>query len=230
MQVLLVEDEPIVARSVGRLLKGNGFEVSHVETATAAFDAIQADDPDMVILDLGLPDQDGLDLLRALRRNGDATRVLVLSGRAPSVDGPLALRAGADDFLDKARAPAELCARVRAVLRRPACWASDDERTVRYFGEVEVNFASRSVRLGGQAVRLAPREYELLAALLGRAGEAVSREELLRDVWGYDHPVPTRTVDTHVARLRKKLEVDPADPRHLLTVPRVGYMLRTDPE
>lgn len=227
--VLLVEDDLAVAHAIERLLKANDFKVSVADTATTALEAVRTLRPDLLVLDLGLPDGDGLNVLRTLRQDGDATRVVVLSGRAPDVDSVLALEAGADDYVTKASVPAALLGRVRAALRRPAAWASDVNTPLRQFGEIEVNPATRTVRRRGIPVHLRPLEYGLLVELLAHANEVLTREQLLRRVWGYEHAVPTRTVDTHIARLRKELEADPARPRHLITVRTVGYMLRLEP-
>lgn len=226
--LLLVDDNHQLATALTHRFDAEGWRTTHVASGAATIDAVADLDPDLVILDLGLPDMDGVEVLQRLRRDGRATRVLVLSGRDTPADRVLAIREGADDFLAKSRGPLELVSRIEAALRRPAVWAGEAEGAVRRFGDIEVDLAERTARRGGVSVPLAPLEFKLLLALLRNADSAVTRRQLLTEVWGYRHPVRRRTVDTHIARLRRKLESDPSAPRHLITVRGVGYMLRRD--
>jgi DNA-binding response OmpR family regulator len=185
--------------------------------------------PGLVILDLMLPELDGFRVLRALREAGSRVPILVLTARGEEADKVRGLRLGADDYVTKPFGLLELLARVEALLRRAqgGVPAAPQESVLR-FGDVVVDTTTRVVSRGGAAVELAPKEYELLLALLRGKGAVIPRLDLMRQVWGYSDAVVTRTVDTHVAELRRKLEADPAAPRHILTVRKVGYRLQPD--
>jgi DNA-binding response OmpR family regulator len=170
-----------------------------------------------------LPDLDGFRVLKALRAEDEAPPILILTARGEETDKVRGLRMGADDYVTKPFGLLELLARVEALLRRTQPGTA---RRLETFGEVEVEVAARAVRKSGLGVELAPKEFDLLLALLAADGAAVSRLDLLRRVWGYPSAVVTRTVDTHVAELRRKLEDDPARPSHVLTVRKLGYRLR----
>ena len=189
----------------------------------AGLAAARARLPDLVVLDLMLPDLDGFRVLRALREDAEPPPILILTARGEEADKVRGLKMGADDYVTKPFGLLELLARVEALLRRRHRAGA---RRLETFGDVEVDVAARAIRKGGAGVELAPKEFELLLALLAADGAAVSRLELLRRVWGYPSAVVTRTVDTHVAELRRKLEDDPARPRHVLTVRKFGYRLR----
>jgi DNA-binding response OmpR family regulator len=184
--------------------------------------------PDLVILDLMLPGMDGFRVLRTLRDDGHAIPVLILTARGEEADKVRGLRLGADDYVTKPFGVLELLARVEALFRRAASprrnGDSPEPATMR-FGEVEVLTPSRTVLRRGETVLLTPKEYDLLVALLRRNGACVTRVELLTEVWGYSAEVMSRTVDTHVAELRRKLERDPANPAHIVTVRKTGYRL-----
>jgi DNA-binding response OmpR family regulator len=176
-----------------------------------------------------LPDTDGYRLLRSLRDAGDQTPVLILTALGEEADKVRGFRFGADDYVTKPFGLMELLARIDALLRRAQRTpvAVDGRRTpVVAFADVRVDEATRTVTRGGVEVALRPREFELLAALVRRDGQVASRLELLREVWGYDDSVMSRTVDTHIAELRRKLERDPANPEHILTVLKTGYRIK----
>jgi DNA-binding response OmpR family regulator len=235
-RVLVVEDNPDLAFAVASALEADGYEV---ETAGTGPDAVrQAGErpPDLVILDVMLPGFDGFRVLRTLREGGGPNAevpVLLLTARGAEEDKVRGFRLGADDYVTKPFGAMELLARVGALLRRSRRGPAADEavgppaagpaHVVERFGDVEVNRATRVVRRGGAVVALTPKEYDLLAALLDRHGAVAARLELLREVWGYREEVASRTVDIHVAELRRKLEPRPAEPRHILTVWKVGY-------
>jgi DNA-binding response OmpR family regulator len=187
---------------------------------------------DLIVLDLMLPGLDGFRVLEALRGEGLATPVLVLTARGDETDKVRGLRGGADDYVTKPFALRELLARVAALLRRavPAGGERSAPAAGLRFGDVAVNPATKVVTRGGRPVPLRPKEYDLLGALLRREGGVVGRGELLREVWGYHESVLSRTLDTHVGELRRKLEADPAVPRHILTVRKTGYRLAIDSE
>jgi len=222
--ILVVEDEVSIQRGLEDQLQRDGYRVEVAGTVAAALAAL-ARRPDLVVLDRRLPDGDGLEVLRDLRARGDRTAVIVLSARGSPDDRVHGLEHGADDYVGKPFHLRELLARIRTVLQRrseaPATAATIG------FGDVELDVGARVLRRGGRVVELARMEFELLLYLARQPGRTVSRNELLDRVWGHDRFPSTRTIDYHVLALRKKVEVDPAAPRHLITVHRVGY--RFDP-
>jgi len=219
-RILVVEDNEALAAGLRNNLEFEGYEAFVAGDAAAGLAAARAHAPDLIILDLMLPDADGFRVLRALRSAGDATPVLVLTALGDEADKVRGLRVGADDYVTKPFGLLELLARVEALLRR----TTRAPATAR-FGDVTVCLATHDVTRAGRPVPLRPKEYELLVALLRRDGAVAARHELLREVWGYDPSVTSRTVDTHVLELRRKLESDPSNPQHLLTVRKTGYRL-----
>ncbi len=220
-RILVVEDDPDIARGLRSNLEIEGHEAHVVSDGARALEEARRLLPDLVILDLMLPGLDGLRVLSELRRIDPATPVLILTAKGSESDKVRGLRLGADDYVTKPFALMELLARVEALLRRGAHPRPAPVR----LGEIAIDAGARTVTRGGEPVSLRPMEFELLLALARRRGAAASRLELLREVWGYATAAETRTVDTHVFELRRKLEADPAHPRHLLTVWRVGYRL-----
>jgi DNA-binding response OmpR family regulator len=229
MRILVIEDNRDLAYGLRNNLEIEGYVVEVAEDGQAGLTAARRTAPDLVVLDLMLPELDGFRVLKALRSDSPEPPVLVLTARGEEADKVRALRMGADDYVTKPFGLLELLARVEAVLRRGrAHAAAGPAPDAARFGEVEIHFASRVVRRGGQAVELAPKEFELLVALLRARGAVVSRLELMEQVWGYSAAVVTRTVDTHIAELRRKLEDDPSAPQHILTVRKAGYRLKMD--
>lgn len=222
-RILLIEDNEDLAFGLCNNLEIEGYDVMLATNGRVGLEAAQASAPDLVILDLMLPEMDGFRVLRQFRRENRATPVLVLTARGEEADKVRGLRLGADDYVTKPFGLLELLARVEALLRRAGGPAEPDERY--RFGTIEVDAEKRSVARGGQPVSLAPKELDLLLALLRREGAVVSRLELLKEVWGYTAAVVSRTVDTHIAELRRKLEDDPTHPCHILTVRKAGYRL-----
>ncbi|HEX2205297.1 MAG TPA: response regulator transcription factor [Longimicrobium sp.] len=224
-RILIVEDNADLAFGLRTTLEIEGFAVEVADDGPAGLERARRGAPDLVILDLMLPGMDGYRVLRELRGGGSAVPVLVLTARGEEYDKVLGFRAGADDYVTKPFSLLELIARVEALLRRagvPAPGGGDVAR----FGEVEVHRGARTVVRGGGAVSVTPKEFDLLLALYDRDGGVATRHELLREVWGHRAAVLTRTVDIHVAELRRKLEPDPAHPRHILTVWKKGYRLQ----
>ena len=221
-RILVIEDSAPLAEGLRHNLAFEGYAVGVVGTAADGLAALQRGGADLVILDLMLPDGDGFHVLRTLRSAGDATPVLVLTALGDEADKVRGLRLGADDYVTKPFGLLELLARVDALLRR----ASRPGAARARFGTIEVCAATHEVTRAGTPIALRPKEYELLVALLRRDGAVATRDELLREVWRYDASVTSRTVDTHVLELRRKLEDDPATPRHLLTVRKTGYRLQ----
>ena len=222
-RVLVVEDNSDLAFGLRNNLEIEGYEVEVAQDGRAGLAVARARRPDLVVLDLMLPGLDGFRVLKTLRQDRDCPPILILTARGEEADKVRGLKLGADDYVTKPFGLLELLARVEALLRRTK---RGPRRRLETFGDVEVDVAARTVRRRGSGVDLAPKELDLLLALLEADGAAVSRLDLLRRVWGYAAAVVTRTVDTHVAELRRKLEDDPAQPRHVLTVRKLGYRLR----
>jgi DNA-binding response OmpR family regulator len=232
MRILVAEDNLDMAFGLMQALETGGYEPELAADGATALDRARATPhPALIILDLMLPGISGYRVLRALRESGSSTPVIILSARAEEADKVQGFRLGADDYVTKPFGVLELLARVDAVLRRASAAAAarvaaPSPLPVYHFGDVEVDPATREVRRNGELVALTPLEFDLLAALLRREGAAAARAELLREVWGYEADVVSRTVDTHVLTLREKLEEDPAAPQYILTVRKVGYRLR----
>jgi DNA-binding response OmpR family regulator len=217
--VLLVEDDQAVAEPLVRALRHEGYVVDHAGSGSAALAALADHPPDLVVLDLGLPEVDGLEVCRRLRASGGQVPVLMLTARTEELDAVVGLDAGADDYVTKPFRLAELLARVRALLRR----ASADGATVLSVSDVELDLSARRVCVKGHEVVLSNKEYDLLAALMRRAGTVVSREELMREVWQTAWMGSSKTLDMHVSWLRRKLGDDAARPRYITTVRGVGF-------
>jgi DNA-binding response OmpR family regulator len=225
--VLVVEDNPDLAYGLRNSLEIAGYSVVVAEDGVSGVEGARAMDPDLIVLDLMLPGMDGYRVLRTLRDEGRAVPVLILTARGEEADKVLGFRLGADDYVTKPFGVLELLARIEALIRRTRHWRgaapAPAAPVIERFGDVEVDIGARTVRRQGERVELTPKEFDLLIALLRRQGRVTSRNELLRAVWGYSASVVSRTVDTHVAELRRKLEPDAAAPRHILTVWKVGY-------
>jgi len=226
-RVLVIEDNPDLAYGLRNNLEIEGYDVEVVADGAKGLARARGGDLGLVILDLMLPGMDGFRVLRALRDEGRRVPVLILTARGEESDKVRGLRLGADDYVTKPFGVLELLARVEALLRRATRDpAAPEAPQVERFGEVEIVPASRTVRRAGEPVALTPKEYELLVALLRRRGAVASRVELLTEVWGYNSAVMSRTVDTHIAELRRKLEENLAAPQHILTVRKTGYRLQ----
>ena len=226
-RVLIVEDNPDLAYGLRTGLEIEGYDVQLAENGETGLERARSWHPDLVMLDLMLPGMDGYRVLKTLREGGSDVPVLILTARGEEADKVLGFRLGADDYVTKPCGVLELLARVGALLRRSRM---ADHRTtngdaMERFGAVEINPASRTVTREGIPIALSPKEFDLLLALVRRRGAVASRVELLREVWGHRVEVMTRTVDIHIAELRRKLEDDPSQPRHILTVWKAGYRL-----
>jgi two-component system, OmpR family, KDP operon response regulator KdpE len=227
LTALIVEDKPQIRRFVRGALEGEGWQVHEAGTQQRGVIEAGTRKPDLIVLDLGLPDGDGLDLIREVR-GWSAVPILVLSARADESDKIAALDAGADDYLTKPFGIGELLARVRANLRRPRPVASGDGEppdAIFRFGDVEVDQRARIVRRGGAEVHLTPMEYRLLSVLAANTGRVLTHRQLLREVWGPSQAEQNHYLRIYMGHLRQKLEADPAQPRHLLTETAVGYRL-----
>ena len=225
MSVLIIEDNEDLAFGLRTALENENFVVTIAADGVSGLTQGQGSDVDLIVLDLMLPGMDGYRVLRSLRDAGVNTPVLVLTAKGEESNKVQAFSIGADDYVTKPFGVLELIARVKALLRRAKTNGVERPAAVERFGEIEVNPASRTVYRGGHLVQLAPREFDLLMALLRRRGAVASRADLLREVWGYQNDVVSRTVDIHVAELRRKLEPDADAPRHIVTVWKVGYRI-----
>jgi two-component system alkaline phosphatase synthesis response regulator PhoP len=232
-RILVVEDNPDLAFGLRNNLEIEGYDVTVAADGTQGLAQAHSSRPDLMILDLMLPGLDGFRVLRALREQGLEVPVLILTARGDEADKVRGLRLGADDYVTKPFGVLELLARVEALLRRAGNGSRSGKggrgagrkQEIERFGEVEVDAASRTVSCRGEPVALTPMEFDLLLALIRRRGAVASRLDLMKEVWGHQAAVLSRTVDTHVAELRRKLEDDPSDPRHILTVRKAGYRL-----
>jgi two-component system, OmpR family, alkaline phosphatase synthesis response regulator PhoP len=228
-RVLVVEDNADLAYGLRNNLEIEGYEVRVAENGETGLARTREWSPDLIILDLMLPDLDGYRVLQQLRKSGVTTPVLILTSRAEESDKVLGFRLGADDYVTKPFGVMELLARVEAILRRarlPLVAGEAEDREVERFGSVVVDIPSRTVLRNGAEVFLTPKELDLLLALLRRRGAVASRLDLQMEVWGHRAAIVTRTVDTHIAELRRKLEAEPSAPRHILTVHKAGYRLQ----
>ena len=225
-RILIVEDNVNLAYGLRTGLEIEGYEVQVAENGETGLERARAWGPDLVMLDLMLPGMDGYRVLKTLREGGSDVPVLILTARGEEADKVLGFRLGADDYVTKPCGVLELLARVGALLRRSRMAdRTHSSDAIERFGNVEINPASRTVTKDGIPVGLSPKEFDLLLALVRRRGAVASRVELLREVWGHRVEVMTRTVDIHIAELRRKIEDDPSQPRHILTVWKAGYRL-----
>ena len=219
--IVLVEDEAHIRRFVKTALESENWLVFEAATAQRGLIEVGTRKADLIVLDLGLPDRDGVDFIRDLR-NWSTAPVLVLSARAQESDKIAALDAGADDYLVKPFGTGELLARARAMLRRVAKNAAPEQSAVE-FGDIRVDLALRTVTRDGETLRLTPIEYRLLSYLIANTGKVLTHRQLLNDVWGHAHADNNPSLRVFMTHLRQKLEQDPSQPRHLLTEIGVGY-------
>ncbi|MGE3284590.1 MAG: response regulator [Pseudonocardia sp.] len=219
--VLVVDDDPQILRALRITLRASGYRVDTAASGAGALQAAAERRPDVVVLDLGLPDLDGAEVIRRLR-GWSTVPVIVLSARTDSPDKVAALDAGADDYVTKPFGTAELLARLRAAVRRAATATVEGDAVVDA-GDFVVDLAAKRVRRDGREVHLTPTEWQILEALVRRRGRLVSRQDLLREVWGPAYRTETHYLRVYLAQLRRKLEPEPSHPRHLVTEPGMGY-------
>jgi two-component system alkaline phosphatase synthesis response regulator PhoP len=224
MQILLIEDEPGLIITLTDRLQSEGFEVVSAADGKTGFEMALAENFDLIILDVMLPNKNGYDVARDLRQKGVSTPILMLTAKGETIDKVLGLKLGADDYLTKPFEVIELLARVEALLRRPPVNVNGDGRSgaVR-FGNVSVDFRRAEVRRRNKPIELSAMEFKLLQFLIQNPGSVHSRDALLDAVWGYDAMPTTRTVDVHIAWLRQKLEENPRHPKFIQTVHGLGY-------
>ena len=222
-RIVVIEDEETIALGLVSALRSAGYDPEHYDTGEAGLEAILADPPALVLLDLMLPGIDGLEVLKRAKAAHPELQVIILSAKSEELDKILGLELGADDYVTKPPSLRELLARVKARLRSRGSGPEAEDGDSFRFGEVEVDLRRRVLSRGGTQVRLTTHEAGVLGYLIRHKGEAVSREELLENVWGYSPKMATRTVDNQILKLRKKIEAVPSDPRHILTVHGTGY-------
>jgi two-component system KDP operon response regulator KdpE len=223
-RVLVVDDEPAIRRFLRASLPAHGYEVFEAHNGQATLSAVLADRPDLILLDLGLPDLDGVEVTRLLRE-WTSIPIIVISVRGQETDKIAALDAGADDYLTKPFGMGELLARMRVAMRHAT---SSGSEPVFAAGDLVVDLARREVRVAGRLVQLTPTEYDLLRALVAHAGKVLTHNHLLREVWGPGYAQETHLLRVNISNLRRKIEPDAARPRYIRTEPGVGYRLRVD--
>jgi two-component system alkaline phosphatase synthesis response regulator PhoP len=220
-RILIVEDEPDMVLGLKDNFEFEGYEVVTASDGATGLERARSQKPDLVILDIMLPKLSGLEVCKALRGEGFEAPIVMLTARGQEIDKVVGLELGADDYVTKPFSIRELLARVRAILRRTE---GTKRRLSRYhFSDVELDFEIYKAAKSGSPLDLSPREFELLRYLIERKGETVSRDRLLEDVWGYESYPSTRTVDTHIAKLRAKIGDSGSEPRYILTIHGVGY-------
>jgi two-component system alkaline phosphatase synthesis response regulator PhoP len=226
VKILVVDDEQTIVSTARAYLEPEGYTVYTASDGPAALQAARMFRPDLVVLDIMLPELDGIEVLRRLRKESDVF-VLLLTAKTEETDKLLGLGMGADDYLTKPFSPRELVARVKAILRRARGPALDD--SIRIFRRLRIDAGARQVRKDGQLVDLTSIEFDLLCALAWHCGRVLSREQLIEQVWGYDYYGDERVIDVHIGRIRKKMEDDPADPTLIVTVRSAGYRFEDEP-
>lgn len=223
MRILVVDDDPPSVKMTAFLLREEGYEVITADNGRAAIEKVQTEAPDLIVLDVMLPQIDGLEVTRLIRQAMDVP-IIMLSAKGETADKVLGLETGADDYLAKPFEPAELLARVKAVLRRSEVYAYDDTQSRITVGDLHLDpIGNRVIGANGVEIELTPIEFRLLHALMRNAGRALSHDYLLSSAWGYDYEGYSNQVAVYVRRLRTKIEPDPANPRYLQTVRGIGY-------
>ncbi len=227
-RILVIEDDRSILTGVRDNLEMEGFEVYCAETGDAALDIARKKKPDLIVLDLMLPDMSGFDILKKIREDGSDAYVVILTAKKEEIDKVRGLNLGADDYVTKPFSLMEFLARVKAILRRGPL---KDEGLQKFkFADVELDFVKFEARKKGKDLKLTPREFNILKYLAENPGKVVSRNELLGKVWGYKNFPATRTVDNHIMRLRKLIESNPSDPRYIVSIRGVGYKFTAEPK
>jgi two-component system, OmpR family, KDP operon response regulator KdpE len=221
LHILVVDDEPAIRKLLRTGLGTQGYAVREAENARRAYESLKAEKPDVVILDLGLPDRNGLDLLRQLRDEGSDVPIVILSSRTDEAGIVQALELGADDYVTKPFGMNELIARVRVAVRHRL--QQQGERPVFKVGDLTVDLVRRIIKVRGEEVKLSPREYDILRVLVQHAGKVLTHQFIIREVWGVTE---LQNLRVHIRQVRQKIEPDPEQPKYLLTETGVGYRLR----
>jgi len=221
--ILIVEDEPQMRMGLRDNLEFEGYEVDFAEDGSTGLHKILENQYDLIVLDIMLPKMSGFDVCKKAREKGIKTPIIMLTAKGEEIDKVLGLELGADDYITKPFSLRELLARIKAVLRRTEDQAPKGENQRLKFGGLEVDFSTYDAYLNGKPEPMSHKEFEILKYLWQHQGETVSRDQLLNEVWGYEEFPTTRTVDNFILKLRKRIEKDPAHPRHILTVHGIGY-------
>lgn len=220
-KILIIEDDPAIRTGLKETFTTEGYNVSDAETGTKGFELAGKHDFDLIVLDLILPGKDGIEICKELRSDGVKTPIIMVTSRKEEIDKILGLEIGADDYVTKPFSIRELLARVKALIRRSTYEPGDIEEVA--FANLKIDFKKQEMLKGENPVRLSATEYRILHYFIDHEGEVISRDKFLDEVWGYDSYPTTRTVDNYILSLRKKIEDDPANPKHLLTIHKVGY-------
>ena len=224
-RILIIEDDVAILRGLKDNLEYESYELVTAEDGERGYCLIQEKKPDLIILDLMLPRMSGYELCRKVREEGITTPILMLTARGEEMDRVVGLDLGADDYVTKPFSVPELLARIRTIIRRVQKAKAGDLPSELRFGDISIDFKCFEACKGGKILNMSRKEFGVLRLLAAREGEVVTRDELLDEVWGYDQYPTTRTVDNHIALIRNKIESDPSNPRHLITVYGVGYKL-----
>lgn len=220
-KILIIEDDPAVAEGLKAAIMQEHYEVILESTGERGFKKAKEEMIDLIILDLVLPDRDGIDICRSLRKDGVNIPVLMLTGKKEEIDKVVGLEIGADDYMTKPFSIKELIARIHALLRRSSSIIKEIEEYS--FGDIYLNFKKHEAYKNGSVIQLSAMEFKLLKYFAQHEGEAISRDQLLDDVWGYEQFPTTRTVDNYILLLRKKIENDPSNPKYIITLHKAGY-------
>ena len=220
-KILIIEDDPAIRTGLKETLTTEGYSVSEADTGTKGFELAGNNNIDLIVLDLILPGKDGIEICKDLRSDGVKTPIIMVTSRKEEIDKILGLEIGADDYVTKPFSLRELLARVKALIRRSTYEPGEIEEVA--FADLKINFIKQEMLKGTNSVKLSSTEYRILHYFIDHEGEVISRDKFLDEVWGYDSYPTTRTVDNYILSLRKKIEDDPSDPKHLLTVHKVGY-------
>ncbi len=220
-KILIIEDDPAIRTGLKETFTTEGYNVSEAETGTKGFELAGKHDFDLIVLDLILPGKDGIEICKDLRSDGVKTPIIMVTSRKEEIDKILGLEIGADDYVTKPFSIRELLARVKALIRRSTYEPGDIEEIA--FANLKIDFIKQEMLKGENPVRLSATEYRILHYFIDHEGEVISRDKFLDEVWGYDSYPTTRTVDNYILSLRKKIEDDPANPKHLVTIHKVGY-------
>ncbi len=222
-RILIVEDDPAMAVALKDGIEFEGYNVAHANDGLNGLKLARESEPDLIILDVMLPKMSGLDICKTLRSEGNETPIIMLTARGQEIDKILGLKLGADDYVTKPFSFMELLARMETILRRANKPMEAKGMGTHSFGDISVDFNKHEATKGDVDLKMSPREFLLLEFFIKNKGKIVTRDQLLDAVWGYESIPFTRTVDAHIAKLRKKIEDDPSDPRYLVTVHRMGY-------
>jgi DNA-binding response OmpR family regulator len=220
-KILIIEDDPAIRLGLKESFNNEGYAVTETDSGDKGFEKAKTGEFDLIILDLILPNKDGIEVCRDLRSDGVKTPIIMVTSRKEEIDKILGLEIGADDYVTKPFSIRELLSRVKALIRRSTYEPGDIEEVS--FAELKINFKKQEMVKGNNPVKLSATEYRILHYFIDHEGEVISRDKFLDEVWGYESFPTTRTVDNYIRSLRKKIEDDPTNPKHLLTVHKVGY-------